>query len=72
MAPAVAPKLLLPSLRSSVASCDSRATTIQPEPPAEDSRAQHQLSGNVPARDLHLNGTVGEKLLTLLIQELKR
>ncbi|EDM9065124.1 IS66 family insertion sequence element accessory protein TnpB [Salmonella enterica subsp. enterica serovar Give] len=49
------------------------ATTVQPEQYAEDSEPL-SISCEVTFRHgtLRLNGTVSEKLLALLIQELKR
>ncbi len=49
------------------------AVAVQPEPPAEDPETL-SISCEVTFRHgtLHLNGTVSEKLLALLIQELKR
>lgn len=67
-------KLLLPSSESpQLLPVTLDATAVQPEPHAEDSEA---LSISCEVTFLHgtlrLNGTVSEKLLTLLIQELKR
>ncbi|HGK4675594.1 TPA: hypothetical protein ACJ2WV_004912 [Kluyvera georgiana] len=63
-------KLLLPSSESpQLFPVTLDATTVQPEPHAEDPEA---LSISREVVTLRLNGTVSEKLLTLLIQELKR
>ncbi|EMI36639.1 IS66 family insertion sequence hypothetical protein [Klebsiella pneumoniae] len=48
------------------------ATAVQPEPPAEDSELSICCEVTFRHGTLRLNGTVSEKLLTLLIQELKR
>ncbi len=67
-------KLLLPSSESpQLLPVTLDATAVQPEPPAEDPDAL-SISCEVTFRHgtLRLNGTVSEKLLTLLIQELKR
>ncbi|HAX5005906.1 TPA: transposase [Escherichia coli] len=67
-------KLLLPSSESpQLLPVTLDATAVQPESLAEDPEAL-AISCEVTFRHgtLHLNGTVSEKLLTLLIQELKR
>ncbi|HAV1630866.1 TPA: transposase [Enterobacter hormaechei subsp. steigerwaltii] len=66
-------KLLLPSSETpQLLPVDLDATAVQPEPHAEDPAA---LSTRCEVTFWHgtlrLNGTVNEKLLTLLIQELK-
>ncbi|EKN3732795.1 TPA: IS66-like element accessory protein TnpA [Citrobacter freundii] len=66
-------KLLLPSSESPLLlPVTLDATAVQPEPPAEDPKLSISCEVNFRHRTLHLNGTVSEKLLTLLIQELKR
>lgn len=67
-------KLLLPSTESpQLLPVTLDATTVQPEQYAEDPDPL-SISCEVTFRHgtLRLNGTVSEKLLTLLIQELKR
>lgn len=67
-------KLLLPSSESpQLLPVTLDATAVQPEPPAEDPEAI-SISREVTFRHgtLRLNSTASEKLLTLLIQELKR
>lgn len=67
-------KLLLPSTESpQLLPVTLDATTVQPEQYAEDP-GPLSISCEVTFRHgtLRLNGTVSEKLLTLLIQELKR
>ncbi|EGT5656637.1 transposase [Citrobacter braakii] len=67
-------KLLLPSSESpQLLPMTLNATAVQPEPPAEDPEVI-SIRCEVTFRPgtLRLNGTVSEKLLTLLIQELKR
>ena len=67
-------KLLLPSTESpQLLPVTLDATTVQPEQYAEDPESL-SISCEVTFRHgtLRLNGTVSEKLLTLLIQELKR
>lgn len=67
-------KLLSPSSESpQLLPVTLDATSVQPEPHAADSEPL-SISCEVTFRQgtLRLNGTVSEKLLTLLIQELKR
>jgi transposase len=67
-------KLLLPSSESpQLLPVTLDAAAVQPESPAEDPETL-SISCEVTFRHgtLRLNGTVSEKLLTLLIQELKR
>ena len=67
-------KLLLPSSESpQLLPVTLDAAAVQPEPPAEAPETL-SISSEVTFRHgtLRLNGTVSEKLLTLLIQELKR
>ena len=67
-------KLLLPSAENpQLLPVTLDAAAVQPEPPAEAPEALC-ISCEVTFRHgtLRLNGTVSEKLLTLLIQELKR
>ncbi|EEW4296105.1 IS66 family insertion sequence hypothetical protein [Escherichia coli] len=67
-------KLLLPSSESpQLLPVTLDATAVRPEPHAEDPELL-SISCEVTLRHgmLRLNGTVSEKLLTLLIQELKR
>ncbi|QLO81658.1 transposase (plasmid) [Klebsiella grimontii] len=66
-------KLLLPSSESpQLLPVTLDATAVQPEPPAEDSELSICCEVTFRHGTLRLNGTVSEKLLTLLIQELKR
>ncbi|HAT7673691.1 IS66-like element accessory protein TnpA [Enterobacter hormaechei] len=67
-------KLLLPSSESpQLLPVTLDVAVVQPEPPTETSE-NLRISCEVTFRHgtLRLNGTVSEKLLTLLIQELKR
>ncbi len=57
---------------ASVTSCDSRCHRRTTRTARWGLRAQHQLWGNVPARDTPPQRHCQRKLLTLLIQELKR
>ncbi|HBR1696563.1 TPA: transposase [Klebsiella quasipneumoniae subsp. quasipneumoniae] len=66
-------KLLLPSSESpQLLPVTLDATAVQPEPPAENSELSISCEVTFRHGTLRLNGTVSEKLLTLLIQELKR
>ncbi|EOZ7588067.1 transposase [Enterobacter hormaechei] len=67
-------KLLLPSPESpQLLPVTLDAAALQPEPPTENPEAL-SISCEITFRQgtLRLNGTVSEKLLTLLIRELKR
>ncbi|QEH58285.1 IS66 family insertion sequence element accessory protein TnpB [Citrobacter portucalensis] len=48
------------------------ATAVQPEQPAENSELSISCEVSFRHGTLRLNGSVSAKLLTLLIQELKR
>ncbi|EMP4202289.1 transposase [Klebsiella variicola] len=66
-------KLLLPSSESTqLLPVTLDATAVQPEPPAEEPELSISCEVTFRHGTLRLNGTVSEKLLTLLIQELKR
>ncbi|HBR0984103.1 TPA: transposase [Klebsiella pneumoniae] len=66
-------KLLLPSsVRPQLLPVTLDVTAVQPEPPAEGPELSISCEVTFRHGTLRLNGTVSEKLLTLLIQELKR
>lgn len=66
-------KLLLPSPESPhLLPVTLDATAVQPEPPAEDPELSISCEVTFRHGTLRFNGNVSEKLLTLLIQELKR
>ena len=66
-------KLILPSSESPpLLPVTLDASVVQQEPPAEDSELSISCEVTFRHGTLRLNGMVSEKLLTLLIQELKR
>ncbi|EOZ3810714.1 MULTISPECIES: hypothetical protein [Enterobacteriaceae] len=66
-------KLLLPSSeRPQLLPVALDATAVQPEQPAENSELSISCEVSFRHGTLRLNGSVSAKLLTLLIQELKR